>query len=73
MADEPRLIPPENWIQHPVSDHGDLDRPEPSYGEGLSGDAKAEYDAAVAAQKPKDEPKVEPKPKARRRRRGKRS
>lgn len=25
-------IPPEQWIPHPVSDHSDLDRPEPVYG-----------------------------------------
>jgi hypothetical protein len=42
------LIPPERWIPHPVSDHGDLDRPEPVYGDSLTGDAKAEFDAAVA-------------------------
>jgi hypothetical protein len=24
-------VPPEKWITMPVSDHGDLDRPEPGY------------------------------------------
>jgi len=66
-ADETRsTIPPEKWIPHPVSDHADLDRPDPAYGDGLSGDAKKEYDAAVAARTSTTE-----KPKRRRSRRKK--
>lgn len=46
-ADESRsTIPPEAWIPHPVSDHGDLDRPEPGYYRDLTAEQKAEWDAA---------------------------
>jgi hypothetical protein len=39
------LISPEKWITHPVSDHGDLERPDPKYADDLSPEERAEFDA----------------------------
>ena len=66
MSANEHTIPASQWIPHPVSDHGDMERPEPTYGEGLTGDAKKEYDAA------QKKPKADAKPKSKKRRRGKR-
>lgn len=40
-------IPVEKWIPHPVSDHGDLDRPAPAYADALAPNARAEYESAL--------------------------
>lgn len=71
MADETGTGKPvEEWIQHPVSDSADyLDRPAPIYGDSLSGEAKKEYDAAIAARTPA--PKAPPKKRSGTRRRSK--
>lgn len=49
QPDEGEVVPVEDWIPHPVSDSAEyLSRPDPVYGDGLTGDAKAEFDAALA-------------------------
>lgn len=64
MTDDEKLIPPDKWITHPVSDHGDLDRPVPKYADDLSPEERAEFDAADVeppAEKPKAPAKDKPK------------
>lgn len=52
MSDHAQQFEPDQWIPHPASDHGDLDIEEPLYGDSLTGEAKAEFDAAVKDQRP---------------------
>jgi hypothetical protein len=62
-------VPIEEWIPHPVSDHGDLDRPVPVYGcDDLEGAEKEACEAALAekmkSQSPEPPPpRRSPKPK----------
>lgn len=52
--DGPQEIPVKDWIAHPVSDHGDLDRPMPLYVEDLSPNDRAEFEAAVEEKKQRE-------------------
>lgn len=64
-------VPVQDWIPHPVSDSADyLDGEPPLYGDSLTGEAKADFDAAIAAREG-EKPTPSPKPKPQRRSRRK--